>query len=301
MKKITVIGANSYIARNLICYLERSGPDVQLFLYDRALLQTDGHSSYTQIDVLSKESVHNIKMNCDIIFMFVGKTGSANGFDDIDTFIDINQKALLNVLNEYRHQRSNAKIVFPSTRLVYKGSVVPQKEDSVKEFKTIYAMCKYACENYLQQYNSVYGVNYCILRIGVLYGSMINGTSSYGTAEFMLNSALNKKNISLYGDGSVRRTVTHIEDLCKIMYEAAVSETCINDVYNVGGEDFSLSEMAQLVAERFNINVNYIPWPDTELKIESGNTVFSSDKLDSILGLLNSHKFIDWIKTLSSD
>ena len=130
---------------------------------------------------------------------------------------------------------------------------------------------------------------------------MINGTSSYGTAEFMLNSALNKKNISLYGDGSVRRTVTHIEDLCKIMYEAAVSETCINDVYNVGGEDYSLSEMAQLVAERFNINVNYIPWPDTELKIESGNTVFSSDKLDSILGLLNSHKFIDWIKMLSSD
>lgn len=111
----------------------------------------------------------------------------------------------------------------------------------------------------------------------------------------MLNKASKGENISLYGDGSVRRTLTHIEDLCKIMYEAALSNNCINDVYNIGGEDYSLSEMAALIARKYNVAVDYVPWPDVALKIESGNTVFNSKKMDAILGQLYSHKFAEWI------
>ena len=138
MKKVVVIGANSYIARNLI-WLSKHQYHFEMRLYDYTETHSDHEQNYAQINVLDPASVSKIDFDVDIVFMFVGKTGSANGFDDFSTFIDINEKALLTVLNEMRRQNSGAKIIFPSTRLVYKGSEVPQKESAEKEFKTIYA------------------------------------------------------------------------------------------------------------------------------------------------------------------
>jgi UDP-glucose 4-epimerase len=280
MKKIAIIGANSYIARNIIHVLNQNPGQYELALYDYKDTHADGLEKYKSIDILSKDSVKDIDFNCDIIFMLVGKTGSVTGFDEYDTFIDVNEKALLNILDEYRAQNSSSKIIFPSTRLVYKGKLGKQKEDSEKEFKTVYAINKYACEQYLEMYNRVYGVQYCIFRICLPYGTLISNASSYGSAEFMLSKATKGQNVVLYGDGSVRRTLTYMGDLCNILIAGAVSDKFVNDVFNVGGEDYSLLEMATLIAEKYGVKVEFVPWPKVAEIIESGNTVFDSEKLD---------------------
>lgn len=298
MKKIAILGANGYLARNLIYVLRRDYPNCELILYGRKNRFVDGKGNYNAIDMTDKESVKKIDLDVDIIFMFVGRTGSANGFDEYDSFIDSNERTLLNLLYEYRRQNSKAKIIYPSTRLVYKGRPGPQREESEKEFKTVYAINKYACEQYLEQFHRTYGVQYTILRVCIPYGSLIPGASSYGTAEFMLSKANKGENISLYGDGSGRRTLTYIDDLCITMIEAALSSECVNDVFNVGGEDFSLREMAELIADRFCVRVDFVPWPDIALKIESGDTVFDSDKLDQIIGRYIKSKYAEWVKLL---
>lgn len=294
--KVSVIGANSYIARNVIHVLLQSPEKYELSLYDKAEEQVDGLDSYKSIDILSKDSVKNIDFNSDIVFMFVGKTGSTQGFDDYDSFININERALLNVLDEYRNQKSKAKIIFPSTRLVYKGKSGKLKEDSDKEFKTIYAINKYSCEQYLEMYNRVYGVKYCIFRICLPYGTLIENASSYGTAEFFLSKAESNENITLYGDGSQRRTLTYMGDLCNVLIDGAMSEKCINDVYNIGGEDYSLYDMASLIAKLYKVNVKLVEWPEVAKLIESGDTVFDSEKLDSIINYKGQMKFARWIE-----
>ena len=296
MSKIAIIGANGYIARNLIYVLKRDYPEVELYLYGKEGNYIEEEYNYTSIDMIDRESVKKINLSCDIVFMLVGKTGSANGFNEYDSFIDINQKSILNLLDEYRLQQSKARIIFPSTRLVYKGKSELQKEDAEKEFKTVYAINKYACEQYLKQFNIVYGVQYTILRICIPYGTLVPGASSYGTAEFMLSKATKGENITLYGDGRQRRTLTYIEDLCSTMIVASLTEKCANNVYNIGGEDYSLKEMAELVAKKYNVEVNYLPWPSIEQKIESGDTVFDSKKLDEVIGCFIKNKFSEWIK-----
>lgn len=295
--KFVIIGANSYIARNVLYVLKQTHNDAEIKLYDYAESQKDGAENYTQINVFNAESVKKIEMDCYIIFMFVGKTGSANGFDDFNTFIDVNERSLLTVLNEYRRQGSKAKIIFPSTRLVYRGKPGPQKEDAEKEFKTIYAINKFACEQYLMQYHRVFGVQYCIFRICIPYGTLIPNASSYGTAEFMLSKAKKGENISLYGDGSQRRTLTYMGDLCRTLIAGAEDPRCVNDVFNIGGEDYSLKEMAELIAPKYGVGVEYVPWPEVAEKIESGDTVFDSSKLDSKIGYVRKMKFQEWIHT----
>lgn len=296
MQKIAVLGANGYISRNLVYVLERDYPGYQLELYGIEENSADNRENYHCVDMTDKESIKSIDLSCDIVFMFVGRTGSANGFDEYDSFIDINERTLLNLLSEYRRQKSRARIVFPSTRLVYKGKPGPQKEDAEKEFKTIYATNKYACEKYLEQYNRVFDVQYTILRICIPYGTLIPGASSYGTAEFMLSKAKNGENISLYGDGTVRRTLTYMEDLCVSIIEAAKSDKCANDVFNIGGEDYSLREMAELIAVKYKVGVDYVPWPEMALKIESGDTVFESEKIEKRIGRFIHMSFADWVK-----
>ena len=295
MKKIVILGANSYIARNVIYMLKQSNEEIELKLYDFNSTQIDGEQPYHQINVLSKISMEKLDLDCDVIFMFVGKTGSTNGFDEYTTFIDINEVALLNLLAEYRKQNSSAKIIFPSTRLVYKGKNGLQKEDEEKEFKTIYAINKFACEQYLEQFHRVFGVKYCIFRICVPYGTLISNASSYGTAEFMLSKAKKGENIVLYGDGGVRRTLTYMGDLCDTLIKGAFSSECLNDIYNIGGEDYSLREMAELIATKYQVGIDYVEWPEIAERIESGDTVFDSEKLEHIIGKTVSSKFADWI------
>lgn len=296
MKKIIVIGANGYIARNLIYVLNKDYSNFELKLYGKEIDSIDGYDNYLSIDMLDKESVKQIDLSCDIVFMLVGRTGSENGFDEYDSFIDINERSLLNLLAEYRRQNSKARLIFPSTRLVYKGRKGAQKEEATKEFKTIYAINKYACEQYLEQFNRVYDVQYTIFRICIPYGTLIPGASSYGTAEFMLSKASRGENITLYGDGEFRRTLTYMKDLCETMIKGALSEKCLNDVFNIGGEDYSLKEMADLISKKYGVGVDYIEWPKVALKIESQDTVFDSTKLESAIGCTTCSKFNDWIK-----
>lgn len=297
--KITIIGANGFIGRNLLYYLQSKRNDISLTSYDLADTQRDGAAPYRKIDMLDKSEVFDMDLDCDLIFMMAGKTGSLNGFTDYDSFIDVNQKALLNLLSAYVKQGSKAKIIFPSTRLVYKGEKRLLKESDEKAFNTVYAINKYACEQYLEQYRRVYGVKYTIFRICVPYGSYIPNASSYGTAEFMIMKAKNGENITLYGDGSVRRTLTHIEDLCTALTEGAISDACENDIFNVGGEDYSLKEMASLIAEQYGVGVECVPWPKQAQIIESGDTVFDDTKLRAAIGVRPIHKFSDWCDSKS--
>lgn len=293
--KIVVVGANSFIARNLIKVLSQSPDKYELLLYDHDEAQIDNFIYYKSVDVLSVESIRNIDFDCDILFMFVGKTGSEQGFDDYNKFIDINERALLNILSEYRNQESNAKIIYPSTRLVYKGKQGKLKEDDEKEFKTVYAINKYSCEQYLKMYNHVYGIKYCIFRICLPYGTLITNASSYGTAEFFLTKAKNNEDILLYGNGSQRRTLTYIGDLCNIFIIGGTSDECINDVYNVAGEDYSLYNMAVQIAELYKVNIKLVEWPEVAKIIESGDTIFDSGKLDDVINYKNKMTFVDWI------
>ena len=66
-----------------------------LFLYDYQPEQSDGAAGYEQLAILDAERVKGIHTDVDLIYMFVGKTGTAQGFEDYSTFIDINEKAQL--------------------------------------------------------------------------------------------------------------------------------------------------------------------------------------------------------------
>jgi len=278
---VMVLGANGYIGKNLCIWLLRAGYKVIAVGRSQSFRGIDEvdctHLTYIRADLLVQEDVSRLPLSeSKMIFLMNGKTGTNNGFIEPIDYLLGNDGALLNILKSYVEKNAKGRLIFPSTRLVYQG-VENQflAEDAVKAPKTLYGVNKLSCEQYLSVWSNAFGVLYTVFRICVPYGQLISGDYSYGTIGMMLDQAKNKGAIILFGDGSIKRTFTHVSDICKVMVGVGQLENAKNKVINIGGPDnISLLELAKMIADKHQVKVEFSQWPALHLSIETGDTMF---------------------------
>lgn len=294
-KRIAVIGANGFIGKHLVYYLQEQGYN-QIECYD--VVESVELPNYRCVDLTDKNALVAINLNVDYIFMFAGLTGTFAGFDAYEKYVNINEIALLNLLDAIRNSEFRPKVVFPSTRLVYKGYDKPLKEEDEKESKTIYAANKIACEGYLQAYHNSFDIPYTVFRICIPYGNMLSTDYSFGTIGFFIKQAKTGKDITLYGGGKIKRTFTHMEDLCFQIVEGVLKKGSDCQTYNIGGETLSLRQAAEIIAKKFGTKVVDVPWPERDLRIESNHTYFDDTKIQVLLGGMTYKRLEDFSKDI---
>ena len=287
--RCAIIGGQGFIGRHLAYYLKKQGHDVEI--YD---LNGEG---VPRIDMMDKQSIHRLDLSVDYVFMFAGLTGTYSGFNAYEKFVGVNELSLLNLLDAIRQSEFRPKVVFPSTRLVYKGCDKPLTEEDEKEGKTVYAVNKLACEEYLRAYYKSFAIPYTIFRIGIPYANLLSADYSFGTIGFFIKQA-QAGSITLYGGGTSKRTFTHMEDLCYQVSYGARNPDSTGNTYNVGGEVLSLHEAATIIAGKYGAKVVAVPWPEKDLRIESGHTFFDDSKIRSLLGIKSYKRLVDFTKDL---
>ena len=292
--KCAVIGSKGYIGKHIIKYLS---DHYQVIAMGYDIVDSE-EINYQKIDLTDKDSIQQIDLNVDYIFNFAGLTGTYAGFDAYEKYVSANEISLLNLLDAIRKSEYRPKVIFPSTRLVYKGVDKPLKEEDEKESKTIYAANKLACEGYLKAYHDSFDIPYTVFRICIPYGNLLSSDYSFGTIGFFIKQAKNGKDITLYGGGTIKRTFTHMEDLCYQIIEGAFCPDSNGQVYNIGGETLSLHDAAEIIARKYGVNVVAVPWPERDLRIESDHTYFDDNKIRSLLDLRPYKKLADFTNDL---
>lgn len=296
--KIAVLGANGYVGQHIVHYLvEMQGHDVTGFdLQDHFIGR---HSiAYQRLDITDREQLAATSLDFDALYFFSALTGTEIAFDRYPAYINVNELGLLNVLDRIRHSEKKPKVIFPGTRLVYKGvEGALLHEDAEKEFKTLYASTKYNGELYLEMYRNVYGIDYNVFRVSVPYGNILDTNFSYGTLTFFIQQATQGKPITLYGDGSLTRTFTHIMDVCRQMILVSEMPGSGGKVFNVDGEAFSLREVAEVVAQKYGGSIECIDWPGNSLKLESGHTVFDCSRIREYLPQTTTNTLKGWVNS----
>lgn len=282
MKKVSLIGARGYIGKHLEWYLQQKGYEV--YSYD---IIEDETPNYCRCDVSKREELDKVNLDVDFVYMFAGLTGTRVGFDEYEAFTQINEMGLNHLLDAIKSSPYRPHVIFPSSRLVYKGIENALREDDEKESKTIYAVNKIACENLLYAYSNFYDIPYTIYRLCVPFGNMLAKDYSFGTVGFFIKQARSNGKITLYGDGQIKRTFTSMEDICRQIEIAAGCPESKNQVFNLGGQVLSLGEAANIIAEKFNASVTYIPFPEADAKIESGSTYFDSSKIEKLTKIMD--------------
>ena len=303
MKTALIFGGNGYLGRNLAYALKQSAVRVTCVGRGVSSEYFSEPGEYVQADVTKLDDLKALDFKVDYIFVFSGLTGTNNGFDIYEKFVQVNELGLLNILNRIEGSGSQARVVFPSTRLVYKGvKDKPLSENDEKEAKTVYAQNKLTCEGFLEMYRNYYGIEYTVYRVCVPYGNMVGDTYSYGTIGFFLKQALEGKDITLFGDGSLRRTFTHVSDIFGLIVESIDKQDSVNQCFNVGGpDDLSLLQAATLVADIYGVGVAFIDWPEAALKVESGDTIFDGSRLEALASYQYQNTLADWLQGLTAD
>lgn len=288
--KAMIIGSTGYLGVNLLHYLVERHHEV----VDPSTLLGK------RFDLRDNSQVNAINWNVDVIYMFAGLTGTANSFQTPSEFLNTNVNGLNLLLKSVAQSRFRPRLIFPSTRLIYKGSASALSETAPQEARTVYAASKIAAERLLQAYGMHFDIPSIIVRVCVPYGQIVDGPYRYGTVGFMLEQARTERVIKLFNCGKMRRTFTHVLDLCELFLRLGGREREAYEVFNVPGEDMSLREVAEAIANRLGVGIEMIEWQPSAERVESGDTIFDGAKLSEELGWSPSCRFHRWVETLTT-
>lgn len=268
MTKILITGGAGFIASALA---EKLGENAnhQIILVDNLL-----SGSMAKVPVSVHNNIKFIKCNVnefgdissvfyaysfDYVFHYAAMVGVSRTQEHPVRVLD-DIAGIKNVLNLSKNTGVK-RVFFSSSSEVYGEPVeYPQNEHTTPlNSRLPYAIVKNVGEAYLKSFKKEYDLNYTIFRFFNTYGQ--KQSKDFVVSKF-ISSALQNKDITIYGDGSQTRTFCYIDDNIEATTNAFYHNKFVNDVVNIGGNtEITILELAQTIIKATNSNskITHVP------------------------------------------
>lgn len=239
MYKIVVTGGAGFLGSHIADVLSEAGHDVTIYdlkpsEYQRAdqkFVQGDLRDTSLLIDTLKgKDYVYHLAALADL---------NEARKRPLET-VDINIKGTLNIL-EAALAGGVKKVLFGSTVYVYSTE------------GGFYRCSKQACENYIEEYSTCYGLKYTVLRYGSLYGPRSN--MSNGVFR-LLAAAMSSNRIVYNGKPTDKREYIHVKDAARLSCEAMQTRFDNKHLVITGIDKIAAAELFTMFAEMLNKEVS---------------------------------------------
>jgi UDP-glucose 4-epimerase len=146
--------------------------------------------------------------------------------------------AMVNVIGTLRLLKAacrhgTRKIVMASTggAIYGEGVPLPATEDTVAHPLDPYGVSKLSGEHYLYAFRHNFGLDYCALRYGNIYGPRQNPFGEAGVVAIFCGRMLRGQPLTINGDGKQQRDFTYVGDVADANLRAIQSGS---GVYNIG-------------------------------------------------------------------
>jgi len=120
----------------------------------------------------------------------------------------------------------------------YRYQDFPQgiSEEQPLDFHSPYGCSKGSGDQYVRDYNRIYGIPSAVMRQSCIYGQRQFGIEDQGWVAWFVIAAVTGKPISIYGDGKQVRDVLYVDDLLD-MYDCVIDQIdhAAGKIFNVGG------------------------------------------------------------------
>lgn len=282
MKKIVITGGLGYVGTQLCKLYVDQSLNNEIIVYDSRFLPervkqlNEWGIKYIQGSILDQDKLKNVLNNSDIIYHLAGITDVAYTKSESSTEQDsqITQVGVLGSRNIIENTPSKAKIVFPSTHVVYEGFdelTLDIKED-VKPCPILtYSKGKVQTEVELRNSNK----NYIILRLGSVYG--------YGGDSMRMNIMPNlfakiasmQGVIKLFAGGIQKKSLVSLFDVARCLKFVAEDKNISKETFHLSNESMTVKEVAEL-CKSFAPDLKLI---ETENKIPNKGYTISNEKL----------------------
>jgi nucleoside-diphosphate-sugar epimerase len=291
---VLVTGGFGFIGLNLGRSLAAAGARVRILARswpphldpktDAFLAGVDFHKG----DIRDEAVVERATRGCDAVYHLAGRSGPAASNESPLEDLDVNCRGLLILLRALRRGSPEARVVFPSSRLVYApDSPRPVAETAPVAPISIYGAHKLACENYLRIHHREFGLATVILRVTNPYGPFQRPEQNrYGIVNWFIHRALDGQKVEVFGRGEQLRDYIHVDDLVEVMLLAGTAPAAAGEIFNVGtGQGTTLSQLADLIVELAGAGeVAHVDWPEAEARVETGDFIADISRVGSVLG-----------------
>ncbi len=228
---------------------------------DKIPTSAHGNIKFIKCDVNNFQDISSIfhSNSFDYVFHYAAMVGVKRTQDNpVSVLEDIT--GIKNVLNLSKNTGVK-RIYFSSSSEVYGEPVeFPQNEHTTPlNSRLPYAIVKNVGEAYLKSFKKEFDLDYTIFRFFNTYGS--KQSKDFVVSKF-ISSALNNKDITIYGDGKQTRTFCFIDDNITATTNAFYQNKFVNDVVNIGGEnEITILELAQTIIKLTKSNSKIIHLP----------------------------------------
>ena len=294
-KQVLITGGMGFIGSNLAIKLVSEGARVTIL--DAMLPQYGGNfynleSVKTQLeintsDMRDKSKLLDLVKGKEFIFNLAGQVSHQDSMTDPFLDLDVNVKAQLNLLEACRQCAAGSVIVYSSTRQLYGApEYLPVDERHPVNPTDVNGINKLAAEQYHSLYSKVYGMKIVSLRLTNTYGPrQLIKNARQGFVGWFVNRAILGETIQLFGTGEQIRDFTYVDDVVSALCIAASTPNCHGRVYNLGGEQATLKQVAELLIKHCGKGrIEITPFPEERRKIDIGNFYGSYEKFAADVG-----------------
>lgn len=278
------------------------------------------HKNASEIeDCAKKRNMPFIMHNCDIrdlikldsvfesggydaVIHLAAYAGVRPSIENPALYYDVNVNGTLNVL-ECMKKYGIKRLVFASSSSVYgNNKKVPFSEkDNVDKSISPYAATKKAGEVLCHTYYHLYGISTACLRFFTVYGRRQRPDLAIHKFTSLISQ---NKPIPFFGDGSMKRDHTYIDDITDGIIKALhwTGKAISYDIFNLGeSKAITLTELVNILSDALKIKavINRLPVPPGDVKQTYADITHSKEVLgynpttDIKEGIA---KFIEWYK-----
>lgn len=250
MSKILITGALGFLGSHLVDRLVDEGHEVHgIDDLSGGSMENAGRAKYYIYDCRDKEKINKIFSEVKPELVYALAANAAEGkshFSPID-ITTRNYDSFLNVLVAGINNGIK-RIVVTSSNAVYGDIESPFKETDIPQPEDLYGLSKLNMEHTLEIMSKVHKFEYAISRPHNVYGPRQSMNDPYRNVVMIwMNKLLHNEPYTIYGDGSMKRCYTYVDDLIEGLYKLGF-EKVNKQIFNMGADEpYSLKELSDAI------------------------------------------------------
>lgn len=313
-----ITGGCGFIGSNLAAEVLKRGEE--LFVIDNLFrfgssanlewLRTKGDFKYYPCDTRNNNDIETVikEVKPDYIFHLAGQVAMTTSIANPRLDYETNALGTFNLLDAVRKYSPDSVILYSSTNKVYGDfEHFHFREEETRyvceeyptgfpetislDFHSPYGCSKGCADQYLLDFNRIYGLKTVVFRHSSMYGSLQHSTFDQGWVGWFCQKGLEikegtaKELFTISGNGKQVRDVLHGSDVVNLYFSVKNCSAAYGQAFNIGGgikQSLSLRELFTMLEDILDIELEYrqLDWR------QSDQLVFVADnsKITSITG-----------------
>lgn len=196
-------------------------------------------------------------------------------------YVKNNVDGTVTLLEAARQHRVEQFVLVSSSTVYGKGAEIPFREDRpLGTPASPYGASKRAAELFGMTYHELHQVPVVCVRPFSVYGP---GLRPDLALSIFTDRILRGEELPLFGDGSIRRDMTHVSDICQGLFSAMTVPAAVGLAFNLGHSDpVEMREVIRLLeqAAEKKARIKYLPEREEDLPVTYADLTRAKQLLD---------------------